>query len=322
MFRQALTASLAWTPIESPWTLPGGLPGEAQRSGRPASRRTSWLAASEIASPIRAGSIPSASAAATASAAAGGLDSKIVLHIEATHSSPGRFVPGDVRGRWCWSNSRGSRARGSSVPAGCLRAALALDAVADRLAEHRVGLFPAHDVEQLPGAIGQDDAVDLGLVLDGDQQAVERLVGRAGGDRGEGALGLVHVLPAHGVAERLARVVPGREHARLDRVQHLRGTAAVLLDPVRVAVEDLEHRQRASVLGQLARHVIGGREGHQGVEADVVLAAEGPRVGQRRGGHELLQVGPGVELLDQHRHEPARRASPASARRAARARRR
>ena len=38
MFRQALTASLAWTPIESPWTLPGGLPGDSSRGGAP-----SWL---------------------------------------------------------------------------------------------------------------------------------------------------------------------------------------------------------------------------------------------------------------------------------------
>jgi hypothetical protein len=119
MFRQALTASLAWTPIESPWTLPGGLPGEAQRSGRPASRRTSWFAAKAIASPMSAGSIPSAKAAATASAAVDGLASKIVWHIEATHSSPGRFVPGDVLGRWCSSKRRGKRVRGSSVSAVC-----------------------------------------------------------------------------------------------------------------------------------------------------------------------------------------------------------
>ena len=166
-----------------------------------------------------------------------------------------------------------------------------------------MGLFLADDVEQLPGAVGEDDAVDLGVVLDGDEQAVERLVGRDGGDRGEGALGLVHVLAAHGVAEGLARVVPGREHARLDRVQHFRGAAAVFLDAVRVAVEDLEHGQGAAVFGQLARHVIGGGERHQGVEADVVLAAERPRVGQRRGGHELLQLGPGAELLDEDRDE-------------------
>ena len=46
-------------------------------------------------------------------AAAVGVDSKIVLHIEATHSSPGCFVPGVDRGRWYWSKRRGKRVRGS-----------------------------------------------------------------------------------------------------------------------------------------------------------------------------------------------------------------
>ena len=69
MFRQALAESQAWTPIESPWTLPTGLLGWALAAVRPASRRTSWLAASEIASPIASGAMPSASAAAAASAA-------------------------------------------------------------------------------------------------------------------------------------------------------------------------------------------------------------------------------------------------------------
>ena len=83
--------------------------------------------------------------------------------------------------------------------------ALALDAVTNRLTKHRVSLLLADDVEQLPGAVGKDDAVDLGVVLDGDEQAVERLVGRDGGDRGEGVLGLVHVLPAHSVAKGFTR---------------------------------------------------------------------------------------------------------------------
>ena len=59
------------------------------------------------------------------------------------------------------------------------------------------------------------------------------------------ALGPVHVL-ARGRrrgAPRRRRVPSGEAAARLDRVQHLRRAAAVLLDPVGVAVEDLEHRQ-------------------------------------------------------------------------------
>ena len=49
--RQALAESQAWTPIESPWQLPIGLLGWACDFGRPSSRRTSWLAASDVASP-------------------------------------------------------------------------------------------------------------------------------------------------------------------------------------------------------------------------------------------------------------------------------
>ena len=54
MFRQALAESQAWTPMPSPWTLPTGLASPAAL-GRPLSRSTSWLAASDIASPIGVG---------------------------------------------------------------------------------------------------------------------------------------------------------------------------------------------------------------------------------------------------------------------------
>ena len=51
MFRQAFAASEACTPTDAPWTLPFGFASESAR-GRPGSCRTSWLAASEIASEI------------------------------------------------------------------------------------------------------------------------------------------------------------------------------------------------------------------------------------------------------------------------------
>ena len=56
-----------------------GLVGWTSPALRPASRKTSWLAASEMASPIASGAIPSASAAAAASAACSAVASKIVL---------------------------------------------------------------------------------------------------------------------------------------------------------------------------------------------------------------------------------------------------
>ena len=54
MFRQALAASEACTPTDAPWTLPFGFAGESACL-RPGSWSTSWLAASEIASPIDLG---------------------------------------------------------------------------------------------------------------------------------------------------------------------------------------------------------------------------------------------------------------------------
>src|SRR5262245_49830586 len=44
MFRQALAESLAWTPMESPWTMPAGLLGAVWDLGRRASGGGSWLA--------------------------------------------------------------------------------------------------------------------------------------------------------------------------------------------------------------------------------------------------------------------------------------
>ena len=61
IFRQALAASEAWTPTDAPWTLPLGLAAVSSLL-RPGSCSTSWLAASEIASPIVSGEMPSARA--------------------------------------------------------------------------------------------------------------------------------------------------------------------------------------------------------------------------------------------------------------------
>ena len=114
-FRHAWTVSQEWTPTESPWTLPTGLFAEVHSFGRPSSRRTSWFAASEIASPIASALMPSASAAATASAACPAVDAKIVSANFSTQASSAVFVPGFVPSSLCWSSSFGS-SRGA---AGC-----------------------------------------------------------------------------------------------------------------------------------------------------------------------------------------------------------
>ena len=81
----------------------------------------------------------------------------------------------------------------------------------------------ADQAEQVPGPIGEDRPVDLGVVLDGREQVVERLGRPAPGQDGEGGLGPVHVLGADGVAEGLGRRAcpSGRHLSGLDRVQDL-----------------------------------------------------------------------------------------------------
>ena len=71
-FRQALAESQAWTPMRVAVDAADRLVG-APRRGRPLSRRINWLAARQIASPMAAGSMPSARAAAAASAACSGV---------------------------------------------------------------------------------------------------------------------------------------------------------------------------------------------------------------------------------------------------------
>ncbi len=54
-------------------------------------------------------------------------------------------------------------------------------------------------------------------------------------------------------------------------------------------------------LGQLPGHHVGGVESHHGMEADIVLAAERPRIGERRRGHELIQLRAAAQPVNQHR---------------------
>jgi hypothetical protein len=86
-------------------------------------------------------------------------------------------------------------------------------------------------------------------------------------------------------------------------VQHFLAAAAVLADAVRVAVEDLEHRQRLLAARHRHRHPVRRRERHHRVEADVVLAAERARVRERARGDEVAQARAGLQLGDERAHE-------------------
>ena len=80
----------------------------------------------------------------------------------------------------------------------------------------------------------------------------------------------------------------------------LAGTAA---HGPRVAVQHLEYRQGALLLGQFLGHGEGGGQGHEGVVAIIVVAAEGMGVGQGTRGYQLAQRHSLLQLLDQGRHQ-------------------
>ena len=181
---------------------------------------------------------------------------------------------------------------------------LALHAVADRLPEQRVRMLVADQPEQVPGPIGQDDTVDLGIVLHGKQQAVESVRGSSPREGRENAFRLGHVLAANGVAQDLAASLVRRRLDRTDRMKHLGLAPAVLLNPACVAVEHLEHGKRTAGVGQFHRHVVGRGQGHHRVEAHVVLAAEGPRVGQGSRRDQLAEIRAGSQPSDQERQQP------------------
>ncbi len=172
-----------------------------------------------------------------------------------------------------------------------VRPGLGAHAIAHRLAQERVRVVAADEIEQVPGAIGQHDAVDFGVVLHGVEEVVERVVGGELGERGEGPLGFGHVFAVDGFAEEFGAGAAFAERGRFDGVKDFFVAPAFFLDSVGISVKDLEDRQRLERLGQLARHVERRRQRHHGVEADVILAAESTHVGQGRGRDQVLEVG-------------------------------
>ena len=212
------------------------------------------MAASEIASPTSAGANPSARAAAAASAAWSGDPSKIVRLSRSTQASSPSRVPDARPTSLYWSSSSGRTTRGRSISAGVVPLALALDAVADRLPEQRVGVLGADQAEEVPGAVGQDGPVDLGVVLDGHEQVVERVVRPASARTAKVASAASMSLAR--TASRSASPPPrsaGRRRGGLDGVEDFPARSAVFLDAGGVAVEDLEDRQGAAGLRGVRR---------------------------------------------------------------------
>ncbi len=117
---------------------------------------------------------------------------------------------------------------------------------------------------------------------------------------------MIDVAAARGGLEVFARVGVRRDWVGGEWVEHLAGASAELLNAVGVAVKHFEHGEGLLGDGELLGHVPRGGEGHEGVETDVVLSAEGAGVGQGASGHEGLQAGARFELFDHERVQAVR----------------
>ena len=115
-----------------------------------------------------------------------------------------------------------------------------------------------------------DDGLDQGLVLLGGLLVVARQ--EVGLDHVE-----AHLLQEDAVLIGQPTVTRHGDDLLMQLEIELGGLVVALRSDARDKA-GADRLKRAALLGQLPRHVIGGGQRHQGVEADVVLAAERPRV--------------------------------------------
>ena len=171
------------------------------------------------------------------------------------------------------------------------------DAVTDGLTKHRRGLFLADQPEQIPGAIRKNDAVDFRVVVNGVEETVEGVIGRAIGEGRERLFGLGELFAADQIAHFFASERFAIEWRRGHGMEDFVFASASFLDAVGVAVKDFEDGESLRLGRQLLRHVPGGRQRHQGVKADVIFAAEGAGVGEDASLEQRAQGNAGAEFF-------------------------
>jgi hypothetical protein len=161
-----------------------------------------------------------------------------------------------------------------------------------------VGIFLARQVEQAPGPPGEDDSVDVHVILNQILEVVVCFRERFLGHRGKRPLSPFHIPSPRGVAQGFAVALSGRKLRGCDRVQNFVRVAPHLLDVVRIAIKHLHDRQGLVRLWQLARHLVGRNERHHRVVALVILASKGPGICQGGGGDQAAEVCSRLHLLD------------------------
>ena len=122
------------------------------------------------------------------------------------------------------------------------------------------------------GVVGRDVVNRILQILVG-------VVDRFRGQRGERPLDSVAIAAMHHFDQELARLGAGGRIERLDRVQRFVLMAAPDLHLRGVPEEHFQHRQCLLRLRQFFRHIVGRRQGHEGVVTNVVFTGERANVG-------------------------------------------
>ena len=121
----------------------------------------------------------------------------------------------------------------------------------ERLTQERMGVLAPDHVKEIPRPVGEHNAVDLGVVLNGPKELVEGISGLAAGLTRRRSARLVPGLCGGPHAQRRHWLAGGRR-IKGDRPEFLRLAAPYVLNPPVVAVQDFQDGQRLRPAGSSA----------------------------------------------------------------------
>ncbi len=152
-------------------------------------------------------------------------------------------------------------------------------------------------IEQIPGPVWEYHAMDLGSVLNGEEQSIECFLRTDSSDGSKCAFSFLRIFVVNGFTNGFTTPVALGDSGGFDRMKYFFFASALFLNAISIPVENFEDGQGLQRVGKLARHVQRWRQGHHGVKSDIIVSAESAGVCERPGGDKLAQVGTGFELI-------------------------
>jgi hypothetical protein len=126
------------------------------------------------------------------------------------------------------------------------------------------------------------------LVLDFELQMVKGLTDGSFRQRCKCAIGFLNVACASHLAQVFTAGSAGRNGIRGDFVQDLALSSPEFLNPIGIAIEYFQHRQRLLECRKFLGHPVGRGQRHESVKPDIVLTAECAGIRQCSGGYQRL----------------------------------